>query len=72
VGPVAEPADWYVGRTAIVTGAGSGIGAALSQALVEAGTHVVCADLDVAAASSVASSCTGPGSARAVELDVTD
>ena len=72
VGPVAEPADWFVGRTAIVTGAGSGIGAALSRALVEAGTHVVCADLDLDAASSVASSCTGPGSARAVALDVTD
>jgi NADP-dependent 3-hydroxy acid dehydrogenase YdfG len=72
VGPVAEPADWYVGRTAIVTGAGSGIGAALSRALVEAGTHVVCADLDLDAASSVAASCTGPGSARAVALDVTD
>ncbi len=72
MGPVAEPADWYVGRTAIVTGAGSGIGAALSRALAEAGTHVVCADLDLDAASSVASSCTGPGSARAVALDVTD
>jgi NAD(P)-dependent dehydrogenase (short-subunit alcohol dehydrogenase family) len=72
VGPVAEPADWYVGRTAIVTGAGSGIGAALSRALVHAGTHVVCADLDVDAASAVATSCEGPGSARAVALDVTD
>jgi NAD(P)-dependent dehydrogenase (short-subunit alcohol dehydrogenase family) len=72
VGPVAEPADWYVGRTAIVTGAGSGIGAALSRALTRAGAHVVCADLDLAAASTVASACDGPGSARAVELDVTD
>jgi NAD(P)-dependent dehydrogenase (short-subunit alcohol dehydrogenase family) len=72
VGPVAEPADWYVGRTAIVTGAGSGIGAALSRALTHAGAHVVCADLDVAAASAVSSSCEGPGSARAVALDVTD
>ena len=51
MGPVAEPADWYVGRTAIVTGAGSGIGAALSRALVYAGAHVVCADLDLDAAS---------------------
>jgi NAD(P)-dependent dehydrogenase (short-subunit alcohol dehydrogenase family) len=72
VGPVAEPADWLVGRTAIVTGAGSGIGAALSRALVHAGAHVVCADLDLDAASAVASSCDGPGSARAVALDVTD
>ena len=51
MGPVAEPADWLVGRTAIVTGAGSGIGAALSRALVDAGAHVVCADLDLDAAS---------------------
>ena len=72
MGPVAEPPDYYVGRTAIVTGAGSGIGAALSRALVEAGTHVVCADLDLDAASNVAASCVGPGSARAVALDVTD
>ena len=72
MGPVAEPADWLVGRTAIVTGAGSGIGAALSRALVHAGAHVVCADLDLDAASAVASSCDGPGSARAVALDVTD
>lgn len=72
MGPVAEPADWFVGRTAIVTGAGSGIGAALSRALVEASAHVVCADLDLDAASAVASSCTGRGSARAVALDVTD
>ncbi len=72
MGPVAEPADWYVGRTAIVTGAGSGIGAALSRTLVHAGAHVVCADLDLDAASAVASSCDGPGSARAVALDVTD
>ena len=72
MGPVAEPADWLVGRTAIVTGAGSGIGAALSRALVHAGAHVVCADLDLDAASAVASTCEGPGSARAVALDVTD
>jgi len=72
VGPVAEPADWYVGRTAIVTGAGSGIGAALARALTRAGAHAVCADLDVAAATAVAASCAGPGSARAVALDVTD
>jgi NAD(P)-dependent dehydrogenase (short-subunit alcohol dehydrogenase family) len=72
VGRVAAPADRYAGRTAIVTGAGSGIGAALSRALTDAGAQVVCADLDLAAATSVAASCAGPGSARAVALDVTD
>jgi NAD(P)-dependent dehydrogenase (short-subunit alcohol dehydrogenase family) len=61
----------FAGRSAIVTGAGSGIGAALSRALVEAGASVVCADLDVPAAEKTVASVTGPGSARAVELDVT-
>jgi NAD(P)-dependent dehydrogenase (short-subunit alcohol dehydrogenase family) len=71
VGPVSEPADWYLDRTAIVTGAGSGIGAALSRALVKAGAHVVCADLDLPAAEKTVASVTGPGTARAVPLDVT-
>lgn len=64
--------DSYAGKIAIVTGGGSGIGAALSAALVDAGAHVVLADLDGAAAEKVAVGLTGHGSARAVELDVTD
>ncbi|GEP32556.1 short-chain dehydrogenase [Nocardioides szechwanensis] len=60
------------GRQAIVTGGGSGIGAALCRALVAAGDHVVVADLDEAAAVRTAQSVTGPGSARALRLDVTD
>jgi len=60
------------GSQAIVTGGGSGIGAALTQALVAAGAHVVCADLDGAAAERTASGVTGPGSARGLLLDVTD
>jgi NAD(P)-dependent dehydrogenase (short-subunit alcohol dehydrogenase family) len=62
----------FGGRTAIVTGGGSGIGAALTRALVAAGANVVCADLDEVAASRTAASATGPGLARAVALDVTD
>ncbi len=65
------PPGWYAGRSAIVTGAGSGIGAALAAALVAAGADVVLADLDPVAASRVAAGLSGPGSARAVELDVT-
>jgi NAD(P)-dependent dehydrogenase (short-subunit alcohol dehydrogenase family) len=71
VGPVAEPADFYLGRSAIVTGAGSGIGAALAHTLAAAGAHVVCADIDRAAADDTVASVTGPGTARAVRLDVT-
>jgi NAD(P)-dependent dehydrogenase (short-subunit alcohol dehydrogenase family) len=63
---------YFSGKHALVTGAGSGIGAALSRALVDAGAHVVCTDIDLDAACRTAESCTGKGSARAVHLDVTD
>jgi NAD(P)-dependent dehydrogenase (short-subunit alcohol dehydrogenase family) len=59
-------------RHAIVTGGGSGIGAALCRALVAAGDHVVVADLDEAAAQRTVVSVRGSGSARALRLDVTD
>jgi NAD(P)-dependent dehydrogenase (short-subunit alcohol dehydrogenase family) len=42
------------GRTAVVTGAGRGIGAAIARRLAEAGAVVVAADIDVAAATSAA------------------
>lgn len=57
------------GRTAIVTGGGSGIGAALSRALAADGALVVVADIDLDAARAVADPLEG---ARAVRLDVTD
>ena len=57
------------GRSAIVTGGGSGIGAALSRALAAGGAHVVVADIDLDAALAVADPLEG---ARAVRLDVTD
>lgn len=60
----------FAGRTAIVTGAGGGVGSALSRALGAAGADVVCADLDGAAAERTASAVAG--SARPVVLDVTD
>ena len=70
MGPIDLPAH-FAERSAIVTGAGSGIGAALSRALVATGATVVCADLDLGAAEKTVASVAGPGTARAVELDVT-
>ncbi|WP_329520245.1 SDR family NAD(P)-dependent oxidoreductase [Spirillospora sp. NBC_01491] len=62
----------FAGASAIVTGGGSGIGAAIGKALVEAGAHVVLGDLDEQAAKAVAAELAGPGTARGVALDVTD
>lgn len=65
-------ADAFVGRTAVVTGGASGIGAAFGRALVAAGATVVLADLDGPGAERTAASMTGPGTARGATLDVTD
>ncbi|BBU21609.1 SDR family NAD(P)-dependent oxidoreductase [Mycobacterium xenopi] len=62
----------FTGKQAIVTGAGSGIGAALCRALVAAGAEVVCTDIDAAAAARTADNATGPGTARSAAVDVTD
>ena len=59
------------GKIAIVTGAGSGIGAATAVQLAAAGASVVCADLDVDAAKAVAQQIVvGGGTAYAEGVDV--
>ena len=52
-----------------VTGAGSGIGAAIATELARRGYHVVLSDIDIASAERVASTLE---SAQAFALDVTD
>ena len=58
------------GRTALVTGAGSGIGAAVARRLAGEGARVVLADLSLAAVEELADEL-GP-EARALQLDVRD
>jgi rhamnulose-1-phosphate aldolase/alcohol dehydrogenase len=60
------------GRVALVTGGGSGIGAAISRRLAAEGACVVVADRDPDAAFTVAGSIGGVDTAVAVTADVTD
>ena len=58
----------FEGRVALITGGGSGIGAATSRRLAAEGARVVVADINVAAARDVAAEIDG----SAVEMDVAD
>lgn len=48
-------------QVALVTGAGNGIGAAVSCAMAAAGAHVVCADIDLESAQRTATTAAGEG-----------
>jgi len=59
------------GKTAIVTGAGSGIGAAIAKELARAGAHVLVQDLNLETANAAADAIQGKdGSASAIGGDV--
>ena len=63
----------FAGKVAIVTGGGSGIGAATCRAFAIRGAHVAVVDRDAAAAQRTASEIAGNrGNAAAHPLDVTD
>jgi NAD(P)-dependent dehydrogenase (short-subunit alcohol dehydrogenase family) len=58
---------------AVITGAGSGIGAAFATELVRRGGRVLCSDIDADAAQTTADALTAAGgTARATRCDVTD
>ncbi len=60
----------FKGKSAIVTGAASGIGKEISRALASRGTHVVLTDIDTATLESAGAEM--PGSVDIRALDVTD
>ncbi|MGH6884129.1 MAG: SDR family NAD(P)-dependent oxidoreductase, partial [Hypericibacter sp.] len=61
------------GRVALVTGAAQGLGAAMAEALAEAGAHVVLNDINPAALEKRCAELTGLGhSVEGLPFDVTD
>lgn len=66
-------AGYYAGRTAVITGAGSGIGQALAFSLARRGARLALSDRDGAAVDGTAQRCRRDGGdARADTVDVTD
>lgn len=65
--------DRLAGKTIVVTGGGSGIGAGIARGFAAEGANVVIADLDLEAGRSVAEEITASGgSALATRVDITD
>ncbi len=70
---VTGPAGELIGKLAVITGAGSGIGRETAYALAELGAEVVLADIDLDAAKDTATECKGKGVlATAYKLDVSN
>lgn len=70
---MASSPEYFVGKTAIVTGAASGIGRATALIFGREGANVVCADLDVEGAEAVAEAVRSKGAgAIAIPTDVAD
>src|SRR6476646_3405151 len=60
------------GRVAVVTGGGSGLGAAIATGLAQVGVRVIVADINLKGAETTEATITAQGGkARAVALDVT-
>lgn len=71
--PLPEPEDWrrpLTGRTAVVTGAARGIGAAICEVLAREGAHVVC--LDVPAQGGPLTEVANAVGGTTLQLDLTD
>lgn len=70
---VTEAPTAFTNTLAVITGAGSGIGRETALALASRGAEVALADIDIAAAKTVAETIEAAGgSARAYQLDVAD
>jgi 3-oxoacyl-[acyl-carrier protein] reductase len=67
-----KTADYFAGKTVIITGAGSGIGRATALIFAREGANVVCADVNENSARQTAEGVNGKGrQALAVKVDVT-